>query len=153
MTLVTLALILASAALHATWNLWAKQLGPSVRVLPLMWVLCAISAVTYAPFALGWAGLAHVTVDGRAVAWMAVSSVIHVGYFVLLLRGYRASDLSVVYPVARGLGPLLAAAGAIAWLGEQPTVLSIAGALLIATGVLVLTVRPEFRHAPHLQGG
>ena len=51
MSLVTLALILVSAALHATWNLWAKQIGPQVRSSTLMFALTAISAVTYAPLA------------------------------------------------------------------------------------------------------
>jgi len=152
-TLLTLALILASAALHATWNLWAKQLGGSARDSSVMWLLTGLSAVCYAPLALGWAAYHEVRFDPRMVGWMAASSVLHVGYFLLLLRGYRASDLSVVYPVARGTGPLLAVAGAVLWLGERPTALSVAGALLIVAGILILTVRPEFRRAPHLQAG
>lgn len=153
MTPLTLALILASAALHATWNLWAKQIGAAARSTTLMWLLTFLSAAAYAPLVLVWARAAHLQVDARAIAWMAASSVIHVGYFMLLLRGYRASDLSVVYPVARGTGPLIAAAGAVIWLGERPTVLSVSGALLIAAGILVLTVRPELRRAAHLQAG
>jgi drug/metabolite transporter (DMT)-like permease len=70
------------------------------------------------------------------------SGLIHVGYFVLLLRGYRVGDLSLVYPLARGTGPLLAAAGAVLLLGEHPSPLSISGALLIATGVLIVAGRP-----------
>ena len=153
MTVATLGLILLSAALHATWNLWAKQIGDKVRSTSLMWVLTTLSAVTYAPIVFIWTRGAHATLDPRGLAWMAVSSLIHVGYFLLLLRGYRSSDLSVVYPVARGLGPLLATLGAILWLGEHPTVLSVSGAVLIAGGIVVLTARPQFRHAPHLKAG
>ncbi len=153
MTLPTLALILASAVLHATWNLWAKQLGGRSRDSSVMWLLTGISALAYAPLALGWAFARGITVEGPALAWMAGSSVLHVGYFLLLLRGYRASDLSVVYPVARGTGPLLAVAGAIAWLGERPSPLAMAGAALVAAGILVLTVRPGFAHAPHVRAG
>jgi len=152
-TLLTLALILASAALHATWNLWAKQLGGSSRDSSVMWLLTGLSAVCYAPLALGWAAYHHVTLDPRMILWMAASSVLHVGYFLLLLRGYRASDLSVVYPVARGTGPLIAVVGVVLWLGEQPTWLSITGALLIAAGILVLTLRPEILHAARLRAG
>lgn len=142
MSPLVLALVLASAVIHATWNLWTKQLGPGFRSAPLLWLLTAISSVAYAPFALG------VLVAGGwrpdATAWLLVagSGVIHVVYFVLLLRGYRAADLSVVYPLARGTGPLLAAAGAVLIFGERPTPLSVAGALLIATGVLVIAGRP-----------
>ncbi len=153
MTLATLALIFASAALHATWNLWAKQIGGTAKSGSLMWILTTLSAVTYAPVVYLWARSTHATLDARALGWMALSSLIHVAYFLLLLRGYRASDLSVVYPVARGLGPLLATVGAIAWLGERPTILSISGAALIAAGIVVLTARPQFRRAPHLQAG
>jgi drug/metabolite transporter (DMT)-like permease len=73
---------------------------------------------------------------------MAGSGVIHVVYFVLLLRGYRAADLSLVYPLARGTGPLLAASGAVILFGERPTALSVSGALLIIAGILVIAVRP-----------
>ncbi|MCC6349225.1 MAG: EamA family transporter [Candidatus Eisenbacteria bacterium] len=143
MTLATLALVLASALVHATWNLWAKQLGPSARSGPLMWLLVVISAVAYAPPALlavlhgGWRP------DPAALALILGSGVIHVGYFVLLLRGYRAADFSLVYPVARGTGPLLAASAAIVVFAEKPTVFSVAGLLLIVTGIVVLTWHPD----------
>jgi len=139
---VVLGLVLASAVIHASWNLWLKQIGPGVRSAPLLWLLTAISAVVYAPFAVtvlvatGWR-------PGPAdLGLVAGSGVIHVGYFVLLLRGYRAADLSLVYPLARGTGPLLATAGAVALLGERPPALSLAGALLIAIGVLTIAGRP-----------
>jgi drug/metabolite transporter (DMT)-like permease len=134
-----LALVLGSALVHATWNLWTKQLGPNVRSASLLWLLTAISSVCYAPFVL-WLLHEHAwRPDGPALALIIGSGVIHVGYFVLLLRGYRVGDLSVVYPLARGTGPLLATAGAVLLLGERPNLLSVTGALLIAAGVLVVT--------------
>lgn len=143
MTLATLALVLASAVVHATWNLWIKQLGPGVRSAPLMWLLTGISALCYAPFALGLAWSTHWRPTPLAIGVMAGSGVIHIAYFLLLIRGYRVGDLSLVYPVARGTGPLLATLGAIAWMGERPTVFSVSGVLLIVAGVLVLTWRPD----------
>ena len=137
-----LAMVLASAVVHATWNLWTKQLGPAVRSAPLLWVLTAISSVVYAPFAIGVLLASGWQPSPTAWLMIAGSGVIHVGYFVLLLRGYRAGDLSLVYPLARGTGPLLATAGAVLLLGERPTPLSVAGALLIATGVLIIAGRP-----------
>jgi drug/metabolite transporter (DMT)-like permease len=137
-----LLLVLASAVVHATWNLWTKQLGAGVRSAPLLWLLTAISSVAYAPFALGVLAGGGWRPDPGSLALIAGSGAIHVGYFVLLLRGYRAGDLSLVYPLARGTGPLLAVAGAVALLGERPTPLSVTGALLVATGVLVIAGRP-----------
>ncbi len=139
MSPTVLALVLGSAVMHATWNLWTKQLGPGVRSASLLWLLTAISSVFYAPFV--WALLARGgwRPDANALWLIAGSGVIHVGYFVLLLRGYRSGDLSLVYPLARGTGPLLATAGAVFLLGERPTPWSVTGALLIATGVWVTT--------------
>src|SRR6185436_3593237 len=77
--------------------------------------------------------------DGASLVLIVGSGLIHVGYFFLLLRGYRAGDLSLVYPLARGTGPLLATAGAVALFGEHPTWLSVTGALLVVTGVAVMT--------------
>ncbi len=142
MSPAVLVLVLSSAVVHATWNLWTKQLGPAVRSAPLLWLLTALSSVVYAPFAIlvlagsGWRP------DAPSLVLILGSGVIHVGYFVLLLRGYRAADLSLVYPLARGTGPLLAAAGAVFLLGERPTPLSVTGALLVATGVLVIARQP-----------
>jgi drug/metabolite transporter (DMT)-like permease len=143
MTLLTLALVLGSASVHAAWNLWTKQIGPGVRSGSLMWVLTTISAVVYAPLALGLVVATGWRPTPLALGMIAGSGVIHVGYFLLLLRGYRVGDLSLVYPVARGTGPLLAAAAAVAVLGEHPTALSVGGALLIAAGVVVLAGRPD----------
>lgn len=143
MTLATLALVLASALVHATWNLWTKQVGPGARSGPLMWLLVTISAVAYAPFALVYAAQAHWRPDATALAFVTGSGLIHVAYFLLLLRGYRVGDLSLVYPVARGTGPLLAATAALALFGERASAFSVAGLLLIVAGILVLTWRPS----------
>lgn len=137
-----LALVLASAVIHSTWNLWIKQLGPGVRSAPLLWLLTTISSLAYAPFALGIVAASGWRPEPTAWFLMAGSGVIHVLYFVLLLRGYRAADLSLVYPLARGTGPLLAASGAVLLFGERPTPLSVAGALLIVTGILIIAARP-----------
>lgn len=143
MTLATLALVLASAAIHATWNLWVKQVGPAARSGPLMWLLVTISAVVYAPFALAVAARTGWRPDAWTLALIVGSGLIHVAYFLLLLRGYRVGDLSLVYPVARGTGPLLASLAALVVFSERASALSIAGLLLIVAGILALTWRPD----------
>ncbi|HEX2729249.1 MAG TPA: hypothetical protein VHM16_05805, partial [Rubrobacteraceae bacterium] len=71
--------------------------------------------------------------------FMFGSGVLHLGYFVLLQRGYAVGDLSLVYPLARGTGPLLATAAAIVLFGERPSLLVYIGIALITAGVFVLT--------------
>lgn len=151
MPLLVLGLVLASAVIHATWNLLTKQLGPSVRQVSLLWLLTAISSVFYAPFAWATIAATHWSFSPAALVLIVGSGWIHVGYFFLLLRGYRAGDLSLVYPLARGTGPLLATAGAVALFGEHPTWLSVTGALLVVTGVAVMTM-PAARGARGARG-
>ncbi|MEO8081930.1 MAG: EamA family transporter, partial [Caldimonas sp.] len=69
-------------------------------------------------------------------------AVVHVFYFTTLLRGYRLADLTVVYPVARGSGPLLASLGAMAWLGERLTPVAAAGIAGVAVGVFFIAGGP-----------
>lgn len=70
--------------------------------------------------------------------FVAGSATFHVSYFLTLQRGYRVGDLSVVYPLARGTGPLLTMVGAVLWLDERPTPLAVIGALLIIASVFFI---------------
>lgn len=153
MTPFTLILVLASAAIHASWNLWTKQILTNVRSTSLIWMLTAISSVLYAPFALWMLAHGSWRMSGAALPWMLGSGVIHVGYFLLLIAGYRAADLSVVYPVARGTGPLLGAAGALLLLAEPVTPPLVLGALLIAAGIVILTWRVGEVHDARVGAG
>jgi drug/metabolite transporter (DMT)-like permease len=76
-------------------------------------------------------------------ALMLGSGVIHSFYFLLLERAYRSGgDLSIVYPLARATGPLLSIAFAIAIMGERPSAVALAGAVLVGASALVLTGNP-----------
>jgi len=74
---------------------------------------------------------------------MFASAAIHTAYYVLLDRGYRSGDLSVVYPIARGSAPLITVLCAVLFLGESPTAVAVAGALLIGGGAVALTGDPR----------
>ncbi|MFL5826997.1 MAG: EamA family transporter, partial [Thermoleophilaceae bacterium] len=86
----------------------------------------------------------HVGLAG--LAFMAGSGALHATYFVTLQRAYADGDLSVVYPLARGLGPLISTAAAIAILGERPGPIAVAGAVLITASVLALAARGAAQH-------
>ncbi|MDQ6859038.1 MAG: DMT family transporter [Chloroflexota bacterium] len=140
MTAFALALVLASAVAHATWNLFAKRSGGGV---PFLWLALTLSIPLYAPIAVAVVLLSGAHIGPVEVAWMGVNGALNVAYFIFLQRGYRAGDLSIVYPLARGTGPVLATIGAIVIFGERPTPLAIAGAVSIAVGVFVLTGDPR----------
>ncbi len=136
MTLLALGLVLAAGVLHATWNLFAKRASGGAE---FVWLFASLTVVSYAPAVVVYAWLARPAVHPAQVLFAAVSSLLHVGYFVTLQRGYRAGDLSLVYPLARGSGPALATVLAIVLLGERPGALGIAGAALVVVSVFALT--------------
>jgi len=74
----------------------------------------------------------------EAIGVNSGTSALHLGYSLTLQAGYRASDLSLVYPIARGSGPLLSFVGAVLLLGEQPTLLAALGLVLIVAGILLV---------------
>ncbi len=73
------------------------------------------------------------------MVFMFGSGALHTGYFLFLRRGYAVGDLSVVYPLARGTGPLLATVVAVTLLGERPSGIAVLGVSLVVVGVLLLT--------------
>lgn len=129
------ALIVAAAVAHAGWNLAAKRV-PAGGVA-FVWLYSAVAAVVCLPIAVG-----TVVAAGQVPAWTwlaaLVSGVLHSAYFVLLQRGYATGDLSVVYPLARGTGPLLSVLAAVLLLKERPGVVQLMGAGVVVAGILVI---------------
>jgi drug/metabolite transporter (DMT)-like permease len=139
-TVWALTLILAAAFIHATWNLLNKRASGHAT---FTWVVAVLSAVFYAPVAVAAVLFWQAQIGWVEIGLMAGSAALHTGYFVLLNEGYRAGDLSLVYPLARGTGPLLSSVAAILFFGERPSALALVGGLLIVLGVIVLTGSPE----------
>jgi drug/metabolite transporter (DMT)-like permease len=93
------ALAVAAAALHAVWNVLLAG-ARDVRAATV--VALAIGVVVFAPVTLAtW------EVEAAAVPWLAASAGFETLYFFLLTAAYRRSDLSLVYPIARGAAPVL----------------------------------------------
>ena len=147
MTVTALALVLAAAVVHALWNLIAKGAGGGPFFVGMY---TSLPAILYAPLVLAAASLGHWRIGPAGVVFIIGSALIHLGYFLALQHGYRLGDLSLVYPLARGTGPILSTLFAIACFGERPSWLAIAGAVLIAVGVFLLT-RPHV--APQVDVG
>jgi drug/metabolite transporter (DMT)-like permease len=143
-TLFALALVLAAAFIHATWNLLAKSVGGGAS---FVWLNSFLSTLLYAPFAAGVIFFQRPHLGAVELLFMFGSGLLHLGYFLLLQRGYAVGDLSLVYPLARGTGPLLATAAAIALFGERPSILALCGVLLIGSGVFSLAWEPGARPA------
>ncbi len=135
-----LALVLTAALLHALWNLAAKQWGGG----PHFVFACSVGVVGLWLPAVLWIGLdALPTWSPLAWGFVVASAVVHLLYFNCLIAGYKASDLTVVYPVARGSGPLLSATAAVLLLDEHLGALGVAGLAGVVGGILLITMGPR----------
>ncbi|MFT3820103.1 MAG: EamA family transporter [Rubrivivax sp.] len=146
MPLTALALVLLAALLHALWNLAAKSAGGDHR---FAFLSAAGVTLLWLPPALAFGLAEALQWSARTWACVGLSAVLHLAYFDVLLRGYRASDLTVVYPVARGSAPLLSVTGAWLWLGEPVSAGGVAGALLVCAGVFVIAGGPALWRRVH----
>lgn len=133
--MVVALLVAAGAVAHAAWNLVAKR--ASLSGPAFVWLTSVGAAVVTAPLAIVLAVL-DPPQPGPFLFAILVSGLIHTGYFLALQAGYRAGDVGVVYPLARGTGPLLSVIFAIALFGERPGPLGLAGAGAIILGVVVI---------------
>jgi len=137
---VTAALLLVGATLaHAAWNIALKRAGASGA--GFLFATLAVAVIVFAPVgapalisALPTTG-AEIAVSGILVAG---SAALQVAYFLLLQRAYREADVGVVYPVARGTGPLLSIIGALLLLAERPGPVVLLGGALVVTGVVII---------------
>ena len=139
MPLSALALVVLAGFIHACWNIAAKKAGGDVRFVAFTSV---VLMVFWAPVGL-WVGWQQVPAWGW-LEWSLVlaSALLHIVYFIVLLRGYRQADLTVVYPLARGTGPLLSSMVAIVFLGEQISALGLMGILGVVGGVFLIAGGP-----------
>ena len=125
-----LALALGAAALHALWNLLLAREEDTEAATAI--ALLTVVIVLILPAALTWRA------EAAAVPYVVGSAALELAYFALLAGAYRRHELSLVYPVARGLAPVLALAFVIAAGGALPSGLGIAGVVAIAVGVLLI---------------
>ncbi len=130
------ALLIAGAALaHAVWNIAMKRAGTSGT--PFIAATLLVGVVALAP--LGVPALVASPPTATVFAPLVLgSAALQLAYFLLLQRGYRLADVGVVYPLARGTGPLLSVVGAVLLLGERPGPVVLAGAGLVVAGVVVI---------------
>lgn len=144
MSVSTFLIVLLAGLLHALWNIVAKKAGGDVRFACFS---AGVGIVIWAPLGiwLGW----DVVPQWDIWAWSFVvgSALLRILYFVVLLRGYRLADLTVVYPLARGTGPLLSSLAAIFWLGEAVSIFGIFGIACVIGGVFLIAGGPRLTRA------
>ena len=140
LTWPVLAAVLVGALLHAGWNALVKAGADKALDTALMNLLAALLALPL----LAYAGL-----PARAAwPWLALSLVVHVGYYAALTRAYRHGDLGLTYPLMRGSAPVVVALGSALVFGERLSPLAWVGVLGVAGGVVVLGLTPQALRSP-----
>ena len=124
-------IVLFAAFLHALWNAIVKGAADRTMVLGLVALGHVIPGVALAAL--------YGPPAAAAFPYVVATTVIHWGYYYLLNVAYRTGDLSVVYPIARGLAPILIAIGAVIWADERLPLMAWAGILAVSGGILLLT--------------
>ena len=135
MPLSALCAVLLAALCHAAWNLQAKRAAASRH---FVWLYSVASLVVWTPLVL--IVLLHQRPHFGVAQCLALAgtAVLHLLYSLSLQAGYHAADLSIVYPLARGSGPLFSFAGAVLLFGERPGPLAVLGLLLIIAGIVLV---------------
>jgi drug/metabolite transporter (DMT)-like permease len=131
---------MVAGLIHASWNIAAKKAAGDSR---FAFFTAFILMVFWAPVG-AWVAW-DVVPQWSLLEWaiIFVSGILHVLYYVILLRGYRRADLTVVYPLARGTGPLLSSIVALIWLGESISALGALGVFGVVGGVFLIAGGPK----------
>ena len=130
MPVEALVLALTAAVIHAVWNLLLAGSEDSQSFAAVVLVAAAVVGAPVA--ALDW----HV--EQRVWPFLAATSALELTYFVLLALAYTRADLSLVYPLARGLAPVLVLAGAVLVTGVSTSAQQVIGVVLVCIGVLLV---------------
>jgi drug/metabolite transporter (DMT)-like permease len=136
--------VLLAALLHASWNAMIK--GGNDVLLDTAAIVAGAGLVTL-PFLF-------VVPLPAAASWpyILASVATHVAYYYLMINAYRTGELSLVYPLMRGVAPLLTGVIAIFWLQEWPGPVGWLGMALISLGVFALAFRPAALGSHHGHG-
>lgn len=124
------ALAFTAAWLHAGGNVFLGRRSEPEAAVALMLL---IGVVAFAPVAaLTW------RVEAEAVPYIVASALLELGYFAFLAAAYRAADVGLVYPVARGSAPVLALLGAVVIMGRSTSAGQIVGVVAVTIGILLV---------------
>ncbi|TGD13819.1 EamA family transporter [Brevibacterium sp. S111] len=141
MTFPVLGLVLLASVAHALWNLAAKSVTGKGYAFVLAYH--GLSAILLVPIAIIIIASGSQPLNWTLVGAAGLSAVFHIAYSVALQSGYDHAPLGVVYPTARGTGPVVTIIIAVAFLGERPTLAEALGAFTVIAGIAVVTIRPR----------
>ena len=124
------AAVMLAAVLHSTWNGMVKKHKDKV---------ISVSAIVFGHIPMAFIVMLFVPLPTlESVPYIILSALIHQGYQWYLISAYKIGDLTKVYPIARGTGPLVATLISIIFLGLLITKFQILSIVLICFGIIFL---------------
>ena len=133
---VVTVIVLASAFMHALWNVLVKVDGDRLMAMAVITGLTA----AFSPVLI----VLSPPIAAESWKYLVLSAALNNLYFFLLIESYRVGDLSHAYPLARGSAPLLVALGSATFAGERLGPGGIAGVLLVSAGIISLVAGSRF---------
>lgn len=130
MTLLVFSALLAAALLHAGWNALVRRDPDRSAATTAVAAGGVVVGLAVAPFLP--------PIEAAAIPFVLGSSCFHIVYYALIARAYRHADLSVAYPIMRGLAPVIVTVVGLAFLGEYVGTLQFAGIVVVAAGIVAL---------------
>jgi len=124
-------LVILSAIAHAVWNALVKSAGDRTLTMVAIRTVGMLLGLVALPF-VDWP-------SPESWKWLAVTAVVMFAYYALLVRSYGVGDMSVVYPLARGLAPVLTTIAAFLVIGEALSTGQIAAVVMISIGIMALS--------------
>src|SRR5690625_654318 len=143
MSVIGLGLIIIAAALHASWNLVSKLAAEAGTAF--VFAHRTIAGVLYLPWVIYAFQQQEVCFTPWVLFILFLTAVLHLVYSISLMKGYQVADLSVVYPVARGTGPLLASIAAVIFFAETLTRNETVGIACVVLGILAIASRGRLK--------
>ena len=125
-------LVIFSAVAHAIWNSLVKSAGDRILTMVTIRFTGLVLGLSALPF-VDWP-------QPESWKWLVVTAVVQFGYYALLIRSYGLGDMSVVYPLARGIAPILMTIAAFISLGEALSPAHLVAVGLISFGIMVLSL-------------
>ncbi len=136
MDLITLLLILFSTFCHAYWNMVLKRTSGGFTFI---WLFTVVTVILYTPIIISISGRVIEMMDLRMATICILSMIFHLLYFIFLDKAYKYGDLSIIYPVARGIAPAITIIIAIVFLNENLTNSQTLSVVMVIIGTLVLS--------------
>ena len=136
---LSLGLVIVSAFAHATWNFLLKRSGHQEV---FVWLLLVTASIILLPLGVALFWFHPFSHPGWAFVLATVA--LHILYFVFLGRSYALGDLSLIYPIARGIGPMLVPILAVVILSENVAGLAIVGIVIIVCGIYAVSWSGNF---------